>query len=112
MKIAFYGESPADQAAMAILTEGILGVKLEPINMDLQANGVTRVLAGLDGVFRGLHFNSDADALGFARQIAFWGDLHFRAANYISAYFTCAGRIGGKDAATIIGRASDAMERK
>jgi hypothetical protein len=63
MKIGFYCESPADQAAMAVFTEGILGEPPEPISMDLEAHGVTSVLRGLDGVFRGVHYNSDADGL-------------------------------------------------
>jgi hypothetical protein len=63
MKVGYYCESPADQAAMAVFTEGILGEPPEPINMDLEAHGVTGVLKGLDGVFRGVHYNSDAEGL-------------------------------------------------
>ncbi len=63
MKIGFYCESPADQAALAVFTEGILGAPLEPINMDLQATGVTGILSSLDGVYRGIHYNSDAEGL-------------------------------------------------
>ncbi|HEY2827590.1 MAG TPA: hypothetical protein VGJ04_08325 [Pirellulales bacterium] len=63
MKIGFFCESPADQAAMAIFTEGILGEPPEPIGMDLEARGVGGVLRGLDGVFRGVHYNSVADGL-------------------------------------------------
>ncbi|MCI0659354.1 MAG: hypothetical protein L0170_20055 [Acidobacteria bacterium] len=63
MKIGFYGESPADQAGMAVLTEGILGAPPELIDMDLAAHGVTSVLQGLDGVFRGLHYLSNAEGL-------------------------------------------------
>src|SRR5262249_42325788 len=54
---------PADQAALAIFTEGILGQAPEPINMDLEARSVPGFFAALDGVFRGVHFISDADAL-------------------------------------------------
>jgi len=63
MKVGCYCESPADQAAMAVFTEGILGEPPEPINIDLEAHGVTGVLKGLDGVFRGVHYNSDAEGL-------------------------------------------------
>jgi hypothetical protein len=63
MKIGFYCESPADQAALAIFTEGILGAPPEPINMDLAGHGVTALLNALDGVFRGVHYHSDAEAL-------------------------------------------------
>ena len=63
MKIGFFGESPADQAAMAVLTEGLLGEPPEPIGMDLEAHGVTGVFSALDGVFRGVYYNSDAQGL-------------------------------------------------
>jgi hypothetical protein len=61
MKIGFFCESPADQAAMAVFAEGILCERPEPINMDLEAHGVMGVLSALDGVFRGVHYNSDAE---------------------------------------------------
>jgi len=63
MKIGYYCESPADQAAMAIFTQGILGEPPEPINMDLEAHSVPGFFGALDGVFRGVHYNSDADGL-------------------------------------------------
>jgi hypothetical protein len=63
MKIGFYGESRADQAAMAVFVEGILGEPPEPIGMDLEGHGVTNVLNALDGVIRGVHWHSDAEAL-------------------------------------------------
>ena len=63
MKIGFYCESPADQAAMAVFTEGILGKPPEPINLDLKAHGVPGFFSALDGVFRGVHYNSDAEGL-------------------------------------------------
>jgi hypothetical protein len=63
MRIGYHCESPADQAAMAVFTGGILGEKPEPINFDLKARGVTGVINTLDGVFRGVHYNSDAEGL-------------------------------------------------
>jgi hypothetical protein len=63
MKIAFYCESPVDQAAMAVFAEGILGAPPEPINMDLEAHSVPGFFSALDGVFRGIHYNSDAEGL-------------------------------------------------
>jgi hypothetical protein len=63
MKIGFYGESPADQAALAVFAEGILRQRPEPIHMDLAAQGVTDVLRGLDGVFRGVYYRTDAEGL-------------------------------------------------
>src|SRR5438445_8788821 len=63
MKIGYYCESPADRAAMAIFTEGIRGKPQEPINMDLEAHSVPGFCSALDGVFRGVHYNSDAAGL-------------------------------------------------
>jgi hypothetical protein len=63
MKVGYYCESPADQAAMAVFVEGILGQKPEPINMDLEAHSVPGFFKALDGVLRGVHYNSDADGL-------------------------------------------------
>jgi hypothetical protein len=61
MKIGFYCESSADQAAMAVFIEGLIGAPPEPINIDLSAHGVESVFGALDGVFRGVHYNSDAE---------------------------------------------------
>ncbi len=63
MKIEFFSESPADQAAMAVFTEGILGQPPERIDRGLEGRGVTGVLKALDGVFRGVYFNTDAEGL-------------------------------------------------
>jgi hypothetical protein len=63
MKIGYYCESPVDQAAMRVFTEGILGEPPEPINMDLEAHSVPGFFSALDGVFRGVHWNSDAEGL-------------------------------------------------
>jgi len=38
MKIGYYCESPADQSAMEIIAEGILGEAPEPISIDLTWN--------------------------------------------------------------------------
>src|SRR5260370_17261276 len=48
---------------MAVFTEGILGEPPEPINMDLEAHSVPGFFRSLDGVYRGVHYNSDADGL-------------------------------------------------
>jgi hypothetical protein len=64
VKIAFFSESPSDQAALAVFAEGLLGEPPEPFNgMDLQGRSVSEVLSTLYGVFRGVHFHSDAQAL-------------------------------------------------
>jgi hypothetical protein len=63
MKIGYYCESPADQAAMAVFVEGILGTPPESINLDLEAHSQPAFFAALNGVFRGVHYNSDAEGL-------------------------------------------------
>jgi hypothetical protein len=40
MKIGYFCESRADQAALEVFTEGILGQSPEPINIDLEAHSV------------------------------------------------------------------------
>jgi hypothetical protein len=63
MRVGFFCESPADQAAMAVFAEGVLGKPPEPINMDLEARSVPGFFGALDGVVRGAHYNSDAEGL-------------------------------------------------
>jgi hypothetical protein len=63
MRIGFYCESPADQAAMAVFAEGMLGAPPEPINIDLEARPQPAFFTVLDGAFRGVHYNSDAEGL-------------------------------------------------
>ena len=63
MKIGFYCESPVDRAALAVFTEGILGSAPEPINIDLEAHSVPGFFKTLGGVFRGVHYTSDAEGL-------------------------------------------------
>ncbi|MHB8736909.1 MAG: hypothetical protein ACYC6M_16520 [Terriglobales bacterium] len=63
MKIGYYCESPVDRAAMAVFTEGLLGAPPEPISMDLEGRSVPAFFSALGGVFRGVHFNSDAEGL-------------------------------------------------
>lgn len=63
MKIAFFGESPADQAAVSVFTEGLLGEPPEHTEMALEGHGVTGVLNALVGVFRGVYYNSDAEGM-------------------------------------------------
>jgi hypothetical protein len=63
MKIGFYCESPVDAAAMKIFTAGILKQMPEEINMPLNGRGVPDFFIALDGVFRGIHYLSDAEGL-------------------------------------------------
>lgn len=65
MTIVFFGESTADQKALTVFTEGILGEPPELISMDLEARTVPAFFSALGGVFRGVHYNSDAEGIVF-----------------------------------------------
>jgi hypothetical protein len=63
MRVGYYVESPADRAALTVLTEGLLGAPPEPINLDLEAHSVPGFFSARDGVLRGVHYHSDAEGL-------------------------------------------------
>jgi hypothetical protein len=62
MKIAYLAESPADAAALAILTEAILGTKSEPVSYSgLRHRGWPTVRIVLPAVLKELHCHTDAE---------------------------------------------------
>jgi hypothetical protein len=64
MKVAYFAESPADQAALTILTEAILGKKTDPVlQADLRQRGWPTVRTVLPAVLRQLHYHTDAEGL-------------------------------------------------
>jgi hypothetical protein len=64
MKVAHFAESPADQAALTILTEAILGSKTEPVlHADLRQRGWPTVRTVLPAVLKQLHYHTDAEGL-------------------------------------------------
>jgi len=65
MKVAILSESPADEAAVRILVEAVLGVATESVGMPLRlrAHGWPSVLHILRGVLLHLHYHTDADGL-------------------------------------------------
>lgn len=65
MKIAVLSESPADEAAIRILVEGLLGSPIKSINDNLRSRpgGWPMVCRVLPGVLRALHYQTDAEAL-------------------------------------------------
>ncbi|HKG95988.1 MAG TPA: hypothetical protein VKA84_29010, partial [Gemmatimonadaceae bacterium] len=64
MKLAVLGESPADEAAVRILVEGILGTTAEEVQpRGIHGRGWPAVRDSLPAVLRYLHWKSDADAL-------------------------------------------------
>jgi hypothetical protein len=63
MKVAILSESPADEAAIRILIDGILGESTEHIAYRARPHGIDAVLRLVPSVLRELHFKSAADAL-------------------------------------------------
>ena len=64
MKVAYFAESPADQAALTLLTEAILGTKTEPLlQADLRQRGWPTVRTVLPAVLRQPHYHTDAEGL-------------------------------------------------
>jgi len=62
MKIAYLAESPADAAALAILTEAVLGRKSEPVShAGLRHRGWPTVRTVLPAVLKELHYHTDAE---------------------------------------------------
>jgi hypothetical protein len=63
MKLAILSESPADEAAIAVLAAAVLGGPFERVQPALRARGWPNVAQVLPAVIRHLHFNTSADAL-------------------------------------------------
>lgn len=66
MKVAYFAESPADQAALTILTDAILGWKTEPVtHAGLRSRGWPSVRGVLPAVLKELHYHTDAEGFVF-----------------------------------------------
>ena len=63
MKLAILSESPADEAALRVLVEYVLGAPFARVQASLRARGWPSVEQVLPSVLRHLHFNTDADGL-------------------------------------------------
>ncbi|MFH1499323.1 MAG: hypothetical protein ABII82_16040 [Verrucomicrobiota bacterium] len=63
MKLALLSESPADEAAIGVLVEAVLGRPFTRVHPTLRARGWPSVLQVLPAIVRHLHFNTDADGL-------------------------------------------------
>jgi hypothetical protein len=62
MKIAYLTESPADDSALAILTEALLGIKAETVShAGLRHRGWPTVRTVLPAVLKELHYHTDAE---------------------------------------------------
>ncbi len=64
MKVAVLSESPADEAAIRILVDGILGRQTQTVGLpDLRTRGWPSTLQFLPGVLKHLYYRTDAEAL-------------------------------------------------
>ena len=61
MKIAVVSESPADEAAIKILVDAIVGKETDLVSLRLRPNGWPHVLQLLPAMIKDLHYNTDAD---------------------------------------------------
>lgn len=63
MKVALLSESPADEAALRVLVEAVLGQSIDVVQPSLRARGWPNVAQVLPAILRHLHFNTDAAGL-------------------------------------------------
>ena len=63
MKLAILSESPADEAALRVLVEYVLGGPFALVAPNLRARGWPSVEQVLPPILRHLHFNTEADGL-------------------------------------------------
>jgi hypothetical protein len=63
MKVALLSESPADETAIRVLVEAVLGRPIQQVQPHLRARGWPNVAQVLPPILRHLHFNTDADGL-------------------------------------------------
>lgn len=63
MKLAILSESPADEAALRVLIEGVLGEPVQLVQAALRARGWPSVAQVMPAIIRHLHFNTDAEGL-------------------------------------------------
>lgn len=63
MKLALLSESPADETALRVLVEAVVGAPPKFVAPGFRARGWPNVAQVLPAVIRHLHFNTEADAL-------------------------------------------------
>jgi hypothetical protein len=63
MKIAIVSESPADEAAIKILVDAIVGSESELISLRARPNGWTKIFDLLPNIISGLHYGTDVEGL-------------------------------------------------
>lgn len=63
MKLALLSESPADEAALEVWVEALVGHKCERVRPSLRARGWPNVAQVMPAILRHLHFHTEARAL-------------------------------------------------
>ena len=63
MKLGILSESPADEAALGVLAEAVLGRPFTRVMPGLRARGWPSVIQVMPAILRHLHFNTDAEGL-------------------------------------------------
>ncbi len=63
MRVAILSESSADEAGLRVLVDAVLGVKTEPVAMNLESRGWTSVLSTLPTISKALQYRTDAEGL-------------------------------------------------
>src|SRR5438874_13743429 len=63
MKIAVVSESPADEAAIKILVDAIIGTESDLYTIRTRPSGWTRVFQLLPNIVNALHYGTDVEAL-------------------------------------------------
>ncbi|HMG73523.1 MAG TPA: hypothetical protein VK582_08480 [Pyrinomonadaceae bacterium] len=63
MKIAFVSESPADEAAIKLLVDAIVGSESELFSFRSRPNGWTRIFALLPNIIKHLHYGYEVEGL-------------------------------------------------
>jgi len=63
MKIAIVSESPADEAAIKILVDAIVGSESELFSFRTRPNGWTRIFDLLPNIIKHLHYGTEVEAL-------------------------------------------------
>jgi hypothetical protein len=63
MKLAILSESPADEMALRVLIEGVVGHPVQWVQSALRARGWPSVAQVMPAIIRHLHFNTDAEGI-------------------------------------------------
>lgn len=63
MRVAILSESSADEAALRVIVDSVLGLKTTPVTMNLESRGWSAVRNVLPAISKMLHYRTDAEGL-------------------------------------------------